>query len=324
MLPNIQSSSPLSGVKNGVGATSTRLNLSLHDWPPLPFSEWENTYDTVHMWTQIVGKTRMTLTPRLNHWWNVTLYVTPAGLTTSAIPYRGKTFEVEFDFIAHRLIVRTSEGRERVVPLYGRSVADFHAEYISSLRSLEIEVNINRTPMEFDDSTPFDEDRHHASYDRDYVERFRRILIHADRLLKQFRTGFLGKCSPVHFFWGSFDLAVTRFSGRRAPERPDADAMTREAYSHEVISCGFWPGDRRFKEPAFYAYTAPSPSGLSTEPIRPQAAYWDNQFGEFILKYDDVRVANSPEQAVLDFCQTTYEAGANLAQWDRSLLERHL
>ena len=301
----------------------TRLNLSLPEWPPLPFSEWENTCDTVHMWTQIAGKTRMILTPRVNHWWNVTLYVTPAGLTTSAIPYRDKTFEVEFDFIAHRLTVRTSEGRERIVPLYGRSVADFYAEYISSLRSLEIEVNINRTPVEFDDSTPFDEDRHHASYDRDYVERFRRILINADRLLKQFRTGFLGKCSPVHFFWGSFDLAVTRFSGRRAPERPDADAMTQEAYSHEVISCGFWPGDRRFKEPAFYSYTAPSPSGLPNEPIRPQAAYWDNQLGIFILKYDGVRAANSPEQAVLDFCQTTYEAGANLAKWDRNLLERH-
>jgi len=274
------------------------------------------------MWTQIVGKTRMSLTPRVNHWWNVALYVTPAGLTTSAIPYRSKTFEVEFDFVSHRLIVRTSEGRERIIPLYGRSVADFYAEYILSLRSLEIEVNINRSPVEFDDTTPFDEDRHHVSYDRDYVERFGGILIRADRLLKQFRTGFLGKCSPVHFFWGSFDLAVTRFSGRRAPERPDADAMTREAYSHEVISCGFWPGDRRFKEPAFYSYTAPSPPGLPNEAVRPQAAYWDNQFGEFILKYEDVRVANSPEQAVLDFCQTTYEAGANLARWDRNLLER--
>jgi len=292
------------------------------EWPSLPFSEWENTCDTIHMWTQIVGKTRMVLTPPVNHWWHVTLYVTPRGLSTSSIPYQGKTFDVEFDFIFHRLTLRTSDGRERVIPLYARSVADFYAEYMASLRSLGIEVKINRIPSEFDDPTPFDDDQHHASYNREYVERFHRILIHSDRLLKQFRGAFQGKCSPVHFFWGSFDLAVTRFCGRSAPQQPGVDSMTREAYSHEVISCGFWPGDRRFKHPAFYAYTAPKPDGIDEEPIRPQTAYWDNQLGLFILKYEDVRAADSPENAVLDFCQSTYEAGANLAKWERDVLER--
>ncbi len=276
------------------------------------------------MWTQIVGKTRLTLAPLVNHWWNVALYVTPCGLTTSSIPYGKTAFEVEFDLLFHRLIVRTSVGVEHVIQMYARSVADFYSEYMSTLRSLGIEVNINRIPVEFDDRTPFDEDRHHASYDKEYVERFRRILVEADRTLKQFRTRFVGKCSPVHFFWGSFDLAVTRFSGRRAPERPGADAITREAYSHEVISCGFWPGDRRFKNAAFYSYTAPSPAGLEKAPVLPRAAYWDNQLGEFILKHDDVRLSESPEQDVLEFCQSTYDAGANLAPWDRDLLERRV
>ena len=293
------------------------------EWPSLPFSEWENTCDTVHMWTQIVGKTRMVLTPPVNHWWHATLYVTSRGLSTSSIPYQGKTFEIEFDFIFHRLTLRTSDGRERVIPLYACSVADFYAEYMAALRSLGIEVKINRVPCEFDDPTPFDADQHHASYNKEYVERFHRILIHSDRLLKQFRGAFQGKCSPVHFFWGSFDLAVTRFSGRSAPQPPGVDSVTREAYSHEVISCGFWPGDRRYKHPAFYAYTAPKPDGMDKEPIRPQAAYWDNQLGLFILKYEDVRAADSPENAVLDFCQSTYEAGANLAKWERDVLERN-
>jgi hypothetical protein len=291
------------------------------EWPALPFSEWENTLDTVHMWTQIVGKTRMVLTPLVNHWWNVTLYVTPVGLTTSPIPYRGRTFEVEFDFGIHRLFVRTSDAQQRTIALYARSVADFYAEYVSALQSLGIEVKINRIPAEFDDLTPFDEDRHHASYDREYVDRFRRILVNADRLLKNFRSSFIGKCSPVHFFWGGFDLAVTRFSGRRAPPRPDA--MNREAYSHEVISCGFWPGDRRFfKEAAFYAYSAPAPDGLADQLIRPPSAYWDKQLGEFLLKYDDVLADASPDQAVRGFYQSTYEAGAKLAKWDRENLER--
>ena len=292
------------------------------DWPALPYAEWEATRDTVHMWTQIVGKTRLALTPLENHWWNVPLYVTPRGLTTSAIPYGPGAFSVDFDFIAHQLWIRTSSGKERSLRLYPRSVADFYAEYMAALRSLGIEVQIYRVPVEFDDSTPFDQDRHHASYDTEYVDRFRRILIQCERVFKEFRAGFLGKCSPVHFFWGSFDLAVTRFSGRPAPQKEGVDRVTREAYSHEVTSCGFWPGDRRFKEASFYAYSAPSPPGLDAEPVRPAAAYWDRQLGEFILKYGDVRTAPSPDQAILDFCESAYEAGAKLAQWDRVHLER--
>ncbi len=206
--------------------------------------------------------------------------------------------------------------------LFPRSVADFYAEYMAALGSLGIEVTICKKPAEFDDPTPYDQDRRHASYDKEYVERFRRVLIDCDRIFKQFRARFIGKCSPVHFFWGSFDLAVTRFSGRRAPQQEGVDAITREAYSHEVISCGFWPGDRRFKNAAFYAYAAPSPPGLDSEPVRPSAAYWDRQLGEFILKYEDARAAPSPEEAILEFCQSTYEAGAKLAKWDRESLER--
>ena len=219
-------------------------------------------------------------------------------------------------------MIRTSGGEERDIALAPRTVADFYAEYMACLKSLGIEVTIHTMPDEFDDKTPFEQDRHHASYDRQYVERFHRILMNVDRLFHEFRSHFIGKCSPVQFFWGSFDLAVTRFSGRRAPLPQNADSITREAYSHEEISCGFWPGDRRYKQPAFYAYTAPAPAGIDKEKIRPEAAYWDTQMGEFLLKYDDVRAANSPEQAMLDFCQSTYEAGAKLAHWDRQELER--
>ena len=296
--------------------------MSPSDWPALPFAEWEKTCDTLHMWTQIVGKTRLELTPLENHWWNVPLYVTPRGLTTSAIPYGSGAIEIDFDLIAHQLLLKNSSGDERSIRLYPRSVADFYAEYMASLRSLGIDVKIYRVPVEFDDLTPFDEDQHHASYDTEYVERFRRILIQCERIFKQFRSGFLGKCSPVHFFWGSFDLAVTRFSGRPAPQKEGVDPVTREAYSHEVTSCGWWPGNRMFPLPAFYAYSAPVPPGLDAEPVRPAAAYWDRQLGEFILKYDDARTAAAPEQAILDFCQSAYEAGANLAKWDRADLER--
>jgi Family of unknown function (DUF5996) len=296
--------------------------LTSPDWPPLPYSEWESTRDTLHMWAQIVGKTRKELTPLVNHWWNVTLYVTPRGLTTSTIHYKGEAFEVQFDFLRHQLLISTSQGEERSIELRSRSVADFYGEYMGTLRSLGIEVKIHTTPDEFDDKTPFEQDVKHATYERKYVENFRRILLNADRIFKQFRSPFLGKCSPVHFFWGSLDLAVTRFSGRRASLPKGADAMTREAYSHEVISCGFWPGDRRYKQAAFYSYTMPPPQSLDKEKIRPSNAYWDTQMGEFVLKYDDVRAAGSPEQAILDFCESTYEAGANLAQWDRKALER--
>jgi hypothetical protein len=258
----------------------------------------------------------------VNHWWNVTFYVTPRGLTTSTIPYGHKAFEVEFDFIRHQLLIETSTGEERSIELRPRSVADFYGEYMASLRSLGIEVKIHTAPDEFDDQTPFEQDVKHASYDRKYVENFWRILLNADRVFKQFRSHFMGKCSPVHFFWGSMDLAVTRFSGRRVPPPKGADAMTREAYSHEVISCGFWPGDRRYKQAAFYSYTMPAPAGIDKEKVRPSSAYWDTQLGEFLLKYDDARAAGSPEQAILDFCQSTYQAGATLAQWDRQALER--
>jgi len=229
---------------------------------------------------------------------------------------------MEFDLVAHQLLFHNSGGVQHCMRLFPRSVADFYAEYMASLKSLGIDVKIYKVPVEFDDVTPFDQDQHHASYDPEYVERFRRILVNCDRVFKQFRSRFLGKSSPVHFFWGSFDLAVTRFSGRRAPEREGIDPVTREAYSHEVTSCGFWPGDRRFPHPAFYAYSAPVPPGLDKEPIRPAVAGWNTQLGEFILKYEDARNTASPDQAILDFCQSAYEAGARVAQWDRDSLER--
>ena len=224
--------------------------------------------------------------------------------------------------MAHQLLFHASGGVQHCMRLFPRTVADFYAEYMAALRSLGIEVHIYKVPSEFDDPTPFDQDRHHASYDTEYVERFRRILIHADRICKQFRARFLGKSSPVHFFWGSFDLAVTRFSGRRAPEREGADSMMREAYSHEVTSCGFWPGNRVFPRAAFYAYSAPVPPGLEKEAARPAAAGWNSQLGEFIFDYEDVRKEASPDQAILEFFQSAYEAGAKLAQWDRANLER--
>ena len=255
-----------------------------------------------------------------NHWWNVALYVTPAGLTTSSIPYRRSTFTVDFDFVLHRLVLRSSDGREQVIRLYARSVADFYREYMSLLQMFGIELEIERTPAEFDDLTPYDLDEHHASYDRTHVENFHRVLVNSDRLLKKFRARFLGKSSPVHFFWGSFDLAVTRFSGRAAPANPAADPITREGYSHEVSSCGFWPGDRRYPHAAFYSYAAPAPEGFAAEPVHPGG--WEPALGEFILKYDDVRSNPTPGPAILDFCQTSYEAAARLARWDRPALER--
>ena len=302
------------------------LNMSQQtqaiEWPSLVYSEWEGTRDTVHMWTQIVGKTRMVKERLINHWWNVPLYVTPTGLTTSSIPHRGLAFEVAFDFKSHQLRIETSKGEARTIRLYARSVADFYSEYMSTLRSLGIPVRINPVPAEFDDLTPHNEDHHHAAYDPAYVERFHRVLINTDHIFKLFRASFLGKCSPVHFFWGGFDLAVTRFSGRRAPIMPDADPIQREGYSHEVISCGFWPGDRRYKDAAFYSYTAPAPAGFSFEGVRPEAGHWDTKLGEFILTYDDVQHSQSPASDILEFCQSTYEAGAKLAQWDRAALER--
>jgi hypothetical protein len=291
-------------------------------WPTLPLDSWKDTYATLHMWTQMVGKVRLRLTPLMNHWWNVPLYVTARGLTTSRIPYGEKAFELWFDFIRHQLVLETSDGIVKTLPLAPRSVAEFYQEFMGMLRSAGIEVKIWRMPVEIPNPIPFDQDRVHGSYDPASVEKFWRILLPVDAALSQFRSRFIGKCSPVHFFWGSFDLAVTRFSGRRAPERPGADAMTREAYSHEVSSVGFWPGSGDVKDAAFYSYMVPEPQGFKEARVRPDAAYYDRQLGEFLLMYEDVRKAESPSTSLLEFCQSTYEAGASLSKWDRDALER--
>jgi Family of unknown function (DUF5996) len=291
-------------------------------WPSLPLADWKETYDTLHMWTQIVGKVRLRLTPLVNHWWNVPLYVTARGLTTSRIPYGERAFEIWFDFVRHQLVIETSDGVVKTLPLVPRSVADFYQEFMRTLRSVEIDVKIWRMPVEIPNPIAFDQDHVHASYDPAAVEKFWHILLSVDAVFQQFRSGFVGKCSPVHFFWGSFDLAVSRFSGRRAPERPGADAMTREAYSHEVSSVGFWPGGGDIKGAAFYSYTVPEPHGFKEARVRPEAALYQKELGEFLLMYEDVRTAKSPSAALLDFCESTYEAGASLGNWDRNALER--
>ncbi|HTA67272.1 MAG TPA: DUF5996 family protein [Bryobacteraceae bacterium] len=291
-------------------------------WPELPLEAWQDTYDTLHMWTQIVGKIRKTLTPLVNHWWNVTLYVTARGLTTSPIPHADRTFEMEFDFIDHKLDIRTSDGSTKRLELAPRSVADFYKDVMGTLHSLGLDVKIHATPDEVANPVPFADDRIHKSYDPEYAHKVWRILVSVDSVFKEFRGRFIGKCSPVHFFWGSFDLAVTRFSGRRAPERPGADAVTREAYSHEVSSAGFWPGGGEIKGPAFYSYMSPEPPGFKTHPVLPQKAFYHSGMSECFLMYDDVRRAESPRDMLLNFMQSTYEAGANLAKWDRAALER--
>jgi hypothetical protein len=273
------------------------------------------------MWTQIVGKVRLRLTPLVNHWWNVPLYVTARGLTTSRIPYGERAFELWFDFVQHQLVLQTNHGVVKTLALEPRSVAEFYQEFMELLRSAKIEVEIWKMPVEIPDPIPFDQDRVHASYDRASVEKFWRILLSVDTVFNEFRARFIGKCSPVHFFWGSFDLAVTRFSGRRAPERSGADVITREAYSHELSSVGFWPGGS-VQDPAFYSYAAPEPQGFKDEQARPDAAFYDRQLGEFLLMYDDVRKAESPTASLLEFCQSTYEVAATLGKWDRSTLER--
>ncbi len=291
-------------------------------WPALPLESWKDTYATLHMWTQIVGKVRMALAPPLNHWWSVPLYVTTRGLTTSRLSYGDRSFEIWFDFIRHQLVLETSEGVLKTFELKPRSVAEFYREFMAMLRSEKIEVKIWHMPVEIPDPIAFDQDRVHASYDSTAVEKLWRILLSVDAVFNRFRAGFVGKSSPVHFFWGSFDLAATRFSGRRAPERPGADAVTREAYSHEVSSVGFWPGGGDVKGPAFYCYAAPEPQGFKEAVIRPSAGSYQRQLGEFLLMYDDVRKAESPTHALLDFCHSTYEAAANLGGWDRDELER--
>jgi hypothetical protein len=288
-------------------------------WPELPLQEWEDTYHTLHMWTQIVGKIRLGLTPLQNHWWNVALYVNCRGLTTSLIPYDGGGFELEFNFLDHRLELRTSNGLERALPLKPKSVAAFYRELFAMLRDAGINVQINPKPQEVPNPIPLDQDETHASYDPEYANRLWRILLATDAVFKEFRAPFIGKSSPVHFFWGSFDLCCTRFSRRRAP--PRKGIITSEAYSCECHSVGWWPGGGDIKGPAFYAYMAPEPQGYAARPSLSSGGYND-QMHEFLLMYDDVRRAKSPRREILEFAQRTYEAGADLAKWDRAALER--
>src|SRR2546425_1233570 len=279
-------------------------------WPLLPLEQWEETCNTLQLWTQIVGKTRLALAPMQNHWWQVPLYVTARGLGTSPIPHAERTFEVDFDFVDHRLLVRTSDGRTETLPLVPQTVADFHGRYLDLLRSLGIGLKIRPIPNEVSNPLPFDKDDVHRSYDPDAARRFWRVLVQADRVLKEFRGRFLGKCSPVHFWWGGFDLACTRFSGRRAARHPGgvphlADRVMREAYSHECISAGWWPGGGSLREPAFYAYAYAEPAGLPDAKIRPREAYYHRELREFILPYDAVRTADRPDEMLLAFLQST-------------------
>jgi Family of unknown function (DUF5996) len=295
-------------------------------WPELPTAAWRETYETLHLWTQIIGKIRLARSPWLNHSWHVALYVTTRGLTTSPIPDGARAFQIDLDFIDHALRISTSDGATRQSALAGQSVASFYTSIISDLAELGIRVAIDEMPNELPEPIRFSQDNRHASYDPDAVRRFLQILVNADRVFKQFRTGFLGKASPVHFFWGSFDLAVTRFSGRRAPRHPGgvphlSDEVACEAYSHEVSSAGFWPGGGAIDYPAFYSYAYPEPAGFRATRVRPDAAFFSEALGEFILPYDAVRTAVQPDQALLEFLQDTYEAAANCAKWDRTALE---
>jgi hypothetical protein len=295
-------------------------------WPDLPTAAWRETYATLQLWTQIVGKIRLVRTPWLNHSWHVALYVTGRGLTTSPIPDGIRTFQIDFDFIDHALRISTSDGATCEFGLAGQSVASFYAAVMAALTDLGIHIAIDEMPNELPEPIRFSQDTRHASYDPDAVRRFFQILVNADRVFKQFRTGFLGKASPVHFFWGSFDLAVTRFSGRRAPRHPGgvphlSDDVACEAYSHEVSSAGFWPGGGAIDYPAFYSYAYPEPPGFRTTRVRPDAAFFSEALGEFILPYDAVRTAAASDQTLLEFLQSTYEAAANAAKWDRDALE---
>ncbi|MES2879894.1 MAG: DUF5996 family protein [Pseudomonadota bacterium] len=298
-------------------------------WPLLAYPPWQDTCATLHLWTQIVGKIRLAQTPWTNHSWHVPLYVTARGLTTSPMPDGARTFQMEFDFIDHRLVIETSDGTEASLPLKACPVADFYQALQAQLAEVDLHVKIHTTPNEIVDGIPFEQDYQHASYDAASAHRFWLALVQVDRVFKQFRTGFIGKCSPVHFFWGSFDLAVTRFSGRPAPQHPGGvphcpDWVTREAYSHEVSSCGFWPGGEMLPEPVFYAYAYPEPPGFSTAAVQPQSARYETALHEFILPYEAVRLAASPDALLLEFLQSSYEAAANLGAWDRAALEQTL
>lgn len=295
--------------------------------PALPFAEWQETYATLHMWTQMVGKIRLVQTPWVNHSWHVALYVTARGLTTSPIPYGGRTFQIDFDFLDHQLLIQTNDGSAKTMRLAPRAVADFYEELMAKLAELDIAVKIHTTPNEVVNPVPFERDFEHKAYDAEYVSRFWRALAFADGVFKEFRAGFLGKCSPVHFFWGSFDLAVTRFSGRTAPPHPGGvpnlpDWVAREAYSHEVSSCGFWPGGETMPEPIFYAYAYPEPQGFAEAKLTPQQARYDTTLREFILPYEAVRQAASPEAMLLEFLEQSYAAAAECGNWERAALER--
>ena len=290
--------------------------------PALPFDSWKDTLATLHMWTQVVGKLRLKLCPLVNHFWNVTFYLTARGMTTEAMPYESGTVEVRFDFIDHKLLIETDQGRTAEIALKPQSVAEFYTKFMAAIANLGVTTKIWTMPCEVPNPTPFEQDQAHASYDPEAVNKFWRITVWVDQVFQEFRAEFIGKVSPVHFFWGSFDLAVTRFSGRPAPERPGADPITREAYSHEVSSAGFWPGGGDIKGPAFYSYAAPEPPGFAEQKVRPQAAYYHPQMKEFLLMYDDVRSATSPKAALMEFLESTYDAAANLGKWDRKALER--
>jgi hypothetical protein len=290
--------------------------------PALPYNSWKDTLATLHMWTQIIGKVRLKLSPLVNHWWNVPFYLSARGMTTAAMPYQRGTVEVQFDFIDHKLLIATNDGRIATIPLAPQTVAQFYDRFMTTLAELGVDVAVWTTPCEIPDPIPFERDNIHKSYDPEAVHKFWTILAWVDQVFKKFRAGFIGKVSPVHFFWGSFDLAVTRFSGRPAPERPGADSITREAYSHEASSVGFWPGGGDIQGSAFYSYAAPEPSGFAQHPVRPQAAFYHAGLKEFLLMYDDVRTAASPKAALMDFLESTYVAAADLAKWDRKSLER--
>jgi len=302
------------------------MNGASNSWPPLPFAEWKDTAITLHMWTQIVGKIRLTRTPWINHSWHVTLYLTARGLTTSPIPHPAGIFEIRFDFIDHKLRILKSDGAVQVIELRPKSVAAFYREVMAALSELKIDTRINTTPNEVEPAIPFDQDDKHRSYDPEYANRFWRVLLQSARVFQEFRSRFCGKCSPVHFFWGSFDLAVTRFSGRPAPPHPGGvphlpDAITREAYSQEVSSLGFWPGNAGMPTPIFYSYAYPEPPGFAEAKVQPDAAVYEPKLREFILPYDAVRTAENPDKALLEFAQSAYDAASKLGKWDRASLE---
>ena len=300
--------------------------MSAEAWPELNYPDWKDTCATLHMWTQIVGKIRLTLTPWINHSWHVTLYLTARGLTTSPIPHGFAVFEMRFDFIDHQLHILKTDGTRRTIELKSQSVAQFYEAVMKELRDLKLPVTINTMPNEIENPIAFSEDEEHRSYDREYANRFWRVLVQSDRVFKEFRSRFCGKCSPVHFFWGSFDLAVTRFSGRAAPPHPGGvphlpDEITREAYSQEVSSLGFWPGNAAMPTPVFYSYAYPEPTGFSGAKIQPDEAYYEPKLREVMLPYDAVRTAEKPDQVLLDFAQSAYDAASTLGRWDREALE---